>query len=187
VGVEVASLGVQVHGGMGYVEETGAAQFYRDARIAPIYEGTNGIQALDLTGRKLDQTGGHAMLSLAAEMLATAEALGEDPGLQPVGARLAEGVGALEHATKWLLENRGVESLAGATMYLKLAGDVIGGWMLGRQAMIAAGGAEPWLAARAPLARFYASQVLTGAPALAAAVMAGAEDLAAVSAEGLAG
>jgi alkylation response protein AidB-like acyl-CoA dehydrogenase len=187
VGVEVASLGVQVHGGMGYVEETGAAQFYRDARIAPIYEGTNGIQALDLTGRKLDQTGGHAMLSLAAEMLATAEALGEDPGLQPVGARLAEGVGALEHATKWLLENRGVESLAGATMYLKLAGDVIGGWMLGRQAMIAAGRAEPWLAAKAPLARFYASQVLAGAPALAAAVMAGAEDLAAVSAEGLGG
>jgi alkylation response protein AidB-like acyl-CoA dehydrogenase len=187
VGVEVASLGVQVHGGMGYVEETGAAQFYRDARIAPIYEGTNGIQALDLAGRKLDQTNGHAMLALSAEMLATAEALGEDPALQPVGARLAEGVGALEHATKWLLENRGVESLAGATMYLKLAGDVIGGWMLGRQAMIAAGGAEPWLAARAPLARFYASQVLTGAPALAAAVMAGAEDLAAVSAEGLRG
>jgi hypothetical protein len=186
-GVEVASLGVQVHGGMGYIEETGAAQLLRDARIAPIYEGTNGIQAVDLAGRKLDLTRGEAVRSLAAEMLATAEALTENPELQPVGARLAEGVAALEHATAWLLDHRGPDSLAGATPYLKLAGDVIGGWMLGREALLAAGSPEPWLAAKAPLARLYASQVLAQAPGVAAGVMAGGADLEGVSAEALAG
>jgi alkylation response protein AidB-like acyl-CoA dehydrogenase len=185
VGVEVASLGVQVHGGTGFIEETGAAQFYRDARIAPIYEGTNGVQALDLAGRKLDQTRGEAMRALAADIAATAGTMSRDAALQPAGARLAEGVAALERATDWLVANRGPDSLAGASAYLTLAGDVIGGWLLGRQALIAADGAEAWQAARAPLARFYASQVLSGAPGLAAAVMAGAGDLAAVGAEGL--
>jgi alkylation response protein AidB-like acyl-CoA dehydrogenase len=187
VGVEVASLGVQVHGGMGYIEETGAAQYLRDARIAPIYEGTNGIQAIDLAGRKLDLTRGEALRALAAEMRATAEALTENPDLQPAGSRLAEGVAALEQATDWLLAHRGPDSLAGATPYLKLAGDVIGGWMLGREALLSGGGAEPWLAAKGPLARLYASQVLAQAPGLAAGVMAGGGDLEAVSAEALAG
>jgi len=187
VGVEVASLGVQVHGGMGYIEETGAAQHYRDARIAPIYEGTNGIQAIDLVGRKLDLTGGDAMHALAADMRVTAEVLMRDDALQRAGATLAEGIDALEQATTWLLEHRGADSLAGATPYLKLAGDVVGGWVLGRQALLAVGGEEPWLQAKAPLARFYAAQVLSQAPGLAEAVMAGGADLEAVGAEGLGG
>jgi alkylation response protein AidB-like acyl-CoA dehydrogenase len=185
VGVEVASLGVQVHGGMGYIEETGAAQHYRDARIAPIYEGTNGIQAIDLVGRKLDLTRGEAMRVLTAEMALTAGALSERPELQPAGAHLAEGVAALQRATDWLLDHRGADILAGATPYLKLCGDVIGGWVLGREALMAAGASEPWLAAKAPLARLYGSQVLAGAAGLAAGVMAGAADLEAVAAEAL--
>jgi alkylation response protein AidB-like acyl-CoA dehydrogenase len=187
VGVEVASLGVQVHGGTGYIEETGAAQHLRDARIAPIYEGTNGIQAMDLVGRKLDQTRGEAVRGLMAEIAATAETLSEDPALQPAGARLADGVRALEQATDWLLDHRGADSLAGATAYLTLAGDVVGGWMLGRQAMVAAAaGDDPWRRSKAPHARDYAAQVLTRAHGLAAAVMAGGEDLEVLDSEGLA-
>jgi hypothetical protein len=187
VGVEVASLGVQVHGGMGYVEETGAAQILRDARIAPIYEGTNGVQALDLAGRKLDQSGGEAMRSLVADVLATARAMSGAPGLAPAAAHLADAARTLEDATAWLLAHRGVDSLAGASAYLTLAGDIVGGWMLGRQALLAASGDEPWLRAKAPLARFYGSQVLSRAPALAAAVKAGAGDLELLDAESLGG
>ena len=186
VGVEVASLGVQVHGGMGFIEETGAAQHYRDARIAPIYEGTNGIQALDLAGRKLRGDGGEAMRGLVADMQLTAGQLTGE-ALAPVGARLAEGAAALLAATDWMLANGGDDALAAAATYLKLAGDVAGGWILGREALAAAGSDDPWLQARAPLARLYASQVLTQAPGLAQAVMAGAADLAATTPESLAG
>ncbi len=98
LGVEVASQGLQVHGGMGFIEETGAAQHYRDARIAPIYEGTNGIQAMDLAGRKLRLNGGETLRGLCAEMALTAEVLSQAPGLAPVGRRLAAGVAALERA-----------------------------------------------------------------------------------------
>ncbi|MDP2214334.1 acyl-CoA dehydrogenase [Phenylobacterium sp.] len=187
VGVEVASLGVQVHGGMGFIEETGAAQHYRDARIGPIYEGTNGIQALDLAGRKLSMGEGSVMDALCAEMAMTAEALTERADLTEAGRRLAQGVAALEAATDWLLKNRGTPSAAGATPYLKLAGDVIGGFVLARQALAAAGSDDPWMQARLPLLRLYAGQVLAGAPGLVAAVTQGAEDLEAVSAAALAG
>jgi len=187
MGVEVASLGVQVHGGMGFIEETGAAQHYRDARIAPIYEGTNGIQAIDLVGRKLSKADGEVMRAFAAEIATTAEALSESPDLQPVGRRLAQGVEALDRATDWLLAHRGTESLAAATPYLKLAGDVAGGWILGRQALAAAGGADPWLRSKAALARLYASQILAQAPGLAEGLMEGAADLEATSAAALAG
>src|SRR5690242_1736784 len=124
MGVEVASLGVQVHGGMGYVEETGAAQHYRDARIAPIYEGTNGIQAVDLVGRKLGQDGGAAMHALVADITADARRLQAADGLGRVGQRLAAGAQALARATDWLVGHRGADSLAAATPYLQLAGDV---------------------------------------------------------------
>ncbi len=107
VGVEVASLGVQVHGGMGFIEETGAAQHYRDARIAPIYEGTNGIQAIDLVGRKVRMADGGVMRGLCAEMALTADLLTETAALAPVGKRLAAGVAALERATDWILANGG--------------------------------------------------------------------------------
>jgi alkylation response protein AidB-like acyl-CoA dehydrogenase len=185
VGVDVASLGLQVHGGMGFIEETGAAQHYRDARIAPIYEGTNGIQAIDLVGRKVPMAGGAVIQELAAEMLATAEALGETPALQPVGRRLAEAIAALGRATDWVHAHPGPDALAGATPYLRLAGDVVGGWMLGRQALAAAGSDAPWLKAKGALARLYAEQVLALAPGLADSVVAGGGDLEATPAEAL--
>jgi hypothetical protein len=184
---EVTSLGVQVHGGMGFIEETGAAQHYRDARIAPIYEGTNGIQAIDLSGRKLKMTNGAVMRELVAEILTTAEALTESPELAPVGRRLAAGAAALQAATDWQLAHQGPDSLVSATPYLKLAGDVIGGWVLGRQALAAAGSDAPWLKAKATLARLYASQVLAQAPGLADGIMESLPELAAIAPEALAG
>jgi len=186
VGVEVASLGVQVHGGMGFIEETGAAQHYRDARIAPIYEGTNGIQAIDLVGRKVAMADGAVMRGLCGELALTAESLTEVPELASVGRRLAVGVAALERATDWLLANRGAPSLAAATPYLKLAGDVIGGWFLARQALNAAGADAPWLKAKASLARLFASQVLSLAPGIAEGLTDGAADLEATPPESLA-
>jgi len=187
VGVEVASLGVQVHGGMGFIEETGAAQHYRDARIAPIYEGTNGIQANDLVGRKLAMAGGEVMRELCAEMLLSAQAMTETPELAVVGQRLARGVAALERATDWALAHGGPDALSAAGPYLKVAGDVIGGWMLGRQALVASSGDKPWLRGRAALARLYSGQVLSLAPGLAEGLMDGAADLEALAAEDLAG
>jgi alkylation response protein AidB-like acyl-CoA dehydrogenase len=185
VGVEVASLGVQVHGGMGFIEETGAAQHYRDARIAPIYEGTNGIQAIDLVGRKIAMADGAVMRSLCAELALTAESLAELPELASVGRRLATGVAALERATDWLLANRGAPSLAAATPYLRLAGDVIGGAMLGRQALAAAGSDDPWMKSKAALARVFAGQVLAQASGLADGLMDGPDDLEATPAVAL--
>ena len=185
VGVEVASMGIQVHGGMGYIEETGAAQHYRDARIAPIYEGTNGIQAIDLVGRKIRMAKGAVMGNLCTEMALGAELLSKTPELEVVGRRLSAGVAALQRATDWLLVNPGTSSLSGATPYLKLCGDVIGGWMLGRQALAAAGSNDPWLMGKAALARVFATQVLSGAPGLADSVTAGGVDLEATPAHAL--
>ena len=174
VGVEVASLGVQVHGGMGFIEETGAAQYYRDARIAPIYEGTNGIQAMDLAGRKLAMEGGEAVRELIAEMAAIAAQLKTADGLSGVGERLSAGVAAVEQASAWLTAKAGSpDALAGAGAYLKLFGDVLGGAMLARGAL-----ADP---ARQPLARVYAEQVLATAGGQAVAVTAGAADLTAAA------
>jgi len=187
IGVEVASMGVQVHGGMGFIEETGAAQHYRDARIAPIYEGTNGIQANDLVGRKIGMAQGAVMAELCAEMLLTAETLTETPELALVGKRLAQGVSALEHATQWVLAHGGPSALTAAGPYLKLAGDVIGGWMLGRQALAAGGSDDPWLQGKAALARLYSGQVLVLAPGVAEGLTDGAADIEATSAAALAG
>ncbi|KRB52036.1 acyl-CoA dehydrogenase [Phenylobacterium sp. Root700] len=185
IGVEVASMGLQIHGGMGFIEETGAAQHYRDARIAPIYEGTNGIQAIDLVGRKVPMEGGGVMDALCAEMHATVAELKGSAALASVGARLEVAVAALERATDWVLNNKGPNALAGATAYLKLAGDVIGGWMLARQALATAQGADDWSKSKSALARIYASQVLAQASGLADGVVEGAADLEAVGAEAL--
>ena len=185
IGVEVASMGVQVHGGMGFIEETGAAQHYRDARIAPIYEGTNGIQAIDLVGRKVPMENGGVMDALCADMHATVSDLSSVPGLDGVAARLDAGVAALERATDWVLNNKGPEALAAATPYLKLAGDVIGGWILARQALAVANAADDWSKSKAALARVYAGQVLAQAPGLADGVMDGAGDLEMVGAGAL--
>ena len=183
VGVEVASRGVQVHGGMGFIEETGAAQHYRDARIAPIYEGTNGVQAMDLVGRKLAMGEGQAIRELAEDVYETAAALAGPLG--DLATPLREGMAAVEAGAAWLLERRGTpDALAGATPFLTLVGDVAGGWLLARAAIRAdAGGDDPWLQAKAPLARFYADQVLKVAPARLASVTGGAGVLAALTPE----
>ena len=172
VGVEVASVGVQVHGGMGFIEETGAAQFYRDARIAPIYEGTNGVQAVDLVGRKLVMAEGEAVRELIAEMRGIADSVGEG-----MGVVLSAGIDAVERASSGLAKAGGTYALAGATTYLKLFGDVLGGALLCKGALIAAAEDPAWAADRAALARFYVEQVLIGAPALADAALAGDEAL----------
>jgi alkylation response protein AidB-like acyl-CoA dehydrogenase len=163
VGVEVASLGVQVHGGAGYIEETGAAQYYRDARIAPIYEGTNGIQAMDLAGRKLGLENGKGMRDLLIEMRST------DIADKQIAKPLHAAIAACERATDWMIANRGnAEALGAATVYLKLMGDVIGGWMLAKDADDDG---------RTALARFYVTQLLPQAPGLADAIEAGTKDL----------
>jgi len=163
VGVEVASLALQLHGGMGYVEETGAAQHYRDARIAPIYEGTNAIQAIDLVGRKLGLESGGAAFALLDEISAAAATQGN--------AALSAAADSARATTYWLIEKKGTaDALAGATPYLELMGDVVGGWLLAKAAVLDSG--------RAPHARLFASQVLSKASGLALAVMAGASDLA---------
>jgi acyl-CoA dehydrogenase len=160
VGVEVASLGVQVHGGMGFIEETGAAQFYRDARIAPIYEGTNGIQAIDLVTRKLPLDGGAVVEDYLGELRRIIEAVNatNDPGFGWSGLRLGEAVDSLTRATRWMLANmdKGLdEALAGATPYLRLFSIAAGGCLLAKQALAALrlnADAGP----RVALARFFA-------------------------------
>ncbi len=187
MGVEVASQGLQVHGGMGFIEETGAAQHYRDARIAPIYEGANGIQAIDLVGRKLRLNGGATMKALCDEMAATAQALAGSPGLARVGERLLEATAALDRATDQVLAADSAGALCVATPYLRLAGDVIGGWVLGRQALAASGSEDPWLVAKGSVARLYASQVLALAPGIAEGLFEGGDDLQTTPATALAG
>jgi alkylation response protein AidB-like acyl-CoA dehydrogenase len=186
--VEVVSMGLQIHGGMGFIEETGAAQYYRDARILPIYEGTNGIQGIDLMGRKLAIGKGQAVRELVSDIVTTAAALksADDAWLHTIGARLEAGLAAVQSATGWLIERRGhaqPDALAGATPYLKLLGDVVGGWMLAKGAMAASekmaageGPADYWRT-KIGLARIFSEQVLAGAPALAGAVSQGAIDL----------
>jgi len=186
--VEVASACLQIQGGMGFIEETGAAQYYRDARILPIYEGTNGIQAIDLMGRKLALGKGKAVRELVSDIVPTASELksADDGWLHSIGAHLESGLAAVQAASGWLIERRGhaqPDALAGATPYLKLVGDVVGGWMLGKQAlaaskMIAAGeGDQAYYKTRIGLARVFAHQVLAQAPGLAQAVTQGSVDL----------
>jgi alkylation response protein AidB-like acyl-CoA dehydrogenase len=188
MGVEVTSLAVQVHGGMGYVEETGVAQHFRDARITPIYEGTNGIQAMDLVGRKLPIRLGGAMQDLLGEV-AGLDADLTAPELAPLQAPLADGVAALREATDWLLANglaNPVDALAGATPYLRLFGIVAGGWLLARSAvaaceLLAGGEGDPaFLRDKLATARFYATQLLPAARGLVPAVTAGSADLFAI-------
>ncbi len=187
LGVEMASLGLQVHGGMGFVEETGAAQHYRDSRIAPIYEGTNGIQAVDLVLRKLPIGGGEAVRSYLADLdgiHAEVEAAG--PELDAIARELGEGIELLRNATEWLLAGDDPnDRLAAATPYLRLFGIVAGGAYLGRMAAAALGGAaeDSFLAAKVATARFYAEQLLPQAFGLVPAATSHADVLFAVSPE----
>jgi butyryl-CoA dehydrogenase len=192
-GCEVASLGVQVHGGMGFIEETGAAQHMRDARILPIYDGTNGIQAIDLVARKLPLEGGGAMRRLIGEMQETAQALGAsgDAALQALGRALGGGVKAMADASLWLggkLMSAPNDALAGATPYLRLAGLVVGGWLLGKEGLAVVERGAPDAAGRDKLdtIRFYATNLMPQAAALAAAATSGVDTLGAEPAEALA-
>jgi 3-(methylsulfanyl)propanoyl-CoA dehydrogenase len=184
IGNEVASLGVQVHGGMGYIEETGAAQLMRDVRIAAIYEGTNGIQAIDLVQRKLALSGGEAMRDELADMQSILAAL-ETINAEEFGAmamRLGEAVMSLQRATDFMRANREMrpdDVLAGATPYLRLFGYARGGTALARGALAAhrlmgTGDRDPSLAARIAWARFFAENIATGAGGLERNIMDGA-------------
>jgi alkylation response protein AidB-like acyl-CoA dehydrogenase len=177
MGVEIASTGIQVHGGMGYVEETGAAQYWRDARIAPIYEGTNGIQANDLVGRKLGRDGGEAARELFAEIAATVAELAAAPALLPLRERLGDGLRAAEQATGYLVAADPAAAAAGSAPYLSLFGLVTGGWLVVRlaQAALTRGGGEAaFAAAQIATARFYGEHYLARAPALLPAIRDGA-------------
>jgi 3-(methylthio)propanoyl-CoA dehydrogenase len=169
IGCEVASIGIQVHGGMGFVEETGAAQHYRDARIAPIYEGTNGIQAADLVGRKLGMAGGAGVRSLIADIGAGA---GDSEALE----HLATTLSAL---TDWLERASLPDRLAGSYPYLTMLSVATCGWLMQIQARAAAGlaakgdGDIDFLTAKQATARFYCDQIVPAALGLSAAVRAG--------------
>ncbi len=219
VGVEMTSLGLQIHGGMGYVEETGAAQHWRDSRIAPIYEGTNGIQAADLAFRKLPLDGGAAMARLIGHIGETAAELAasEDARLRAIAAALSDGAEAFANAATWLGTQLAVapnDVAAGSTPFLRLAGVVVGGWLLARSAQVSAsllaeqdlgaditgnaagggsagpagsaGSAGPqFLADKIATAHFYATQILPTAAGLVPAVTGGAGPFYAIPAERL--
>ena len=174
LGVEIASTGVQVHGGAGYIEETGAAQYLRDARIAPIYEGTNGIQANDLVGRKLGRDRGEAARELLAEMRSTLPALSGLPALAPVAAVLGDGLDALDRATDYLVTTEPALAAAGSAPYLALFGTVAGGWLMARLALAAQDGAPAFAAAKLATAHFYAEHYLPRAPAYLPAIFGAA-------------
>ena len=187
LGVELTSLALQVHGGMGYVEETGVAQHYRDARISPIYEGTNGIQAIDLVGRKLPMRGGGVVHDHLARIASLDDELAR-AGDELAGSRaaLADGLAALREATDWLLERGAADpndALAGATPYLRMYGLVTGGWLHLRAALAARavadrdGDPDGFYAARVASARFFCEQMLPEARGLLPAVTAGASPL----------
>ncbi|PKO38583.1 MAG: acyl-CoA dehydrogenase [Betaproteobacteria bacterium HGW-Betaproteobacteria-4] len=178
--IDIASLGVQVHGGMGYIEETGAAQHLRDARITAIYEGTTAIQANDLIGRKIAREKAATILVVIADIRAATAQL--DGDLAAIGARQNAAVDALEKAVSWIVANYSSDPKAvhaGAVPFLHLFGIVAGGWQLGRAAVIArnklsAGETDPFWAAKLATTRFYADHFLTQAAGLAESVLAGA-------------
>ena len=178
--IQIASTGVQVHGGMGFIEETGAAQHLRDARITAIYEGTTGIQANDLIGRKIAREKGATIKTVIADMRGVAAQL--DGDLAPIGQRLTAGIDALEAAVDWIVATYGADvraALAGAVPFLHLFGIVAGGWQMGRAALIArerkaAGDSDPFWPAKLATARFFADHSLVQAPALSSSITNGA-------------
>jgi acyl-CoA dehydrogenase len=179
IGCEVASMGVQIHGGMGFVEETGAAQYYRDARILPIYEGTNGIQAIDLVTRKLPLDGGKVMQAYLVELQKTADEVraSNRPEFGRMGERLGTAVKALAEASMWMgahLAKNPDAALAGATPYLRLFGLAAGGTYLARGALLAAREGQTG-SHHVALARFFAENLATAADGLKETVVGGAE------------
>ena len=191
---EVASLGIQVHGGMGFIEETGAAQHYRDARITQIYEGTNGIQAIDLITRKVPLSGGATVHGYIEDLRHTIEAVraANDPAFGPTAERLAEATDSLAHATEWVLATLPAKpdaALAGATTYLRLFASAAGGCMLAAEALAAArqgddksGDSGADKSGRIAIARFFAENLAAQAPALARIVTESADSVLAADA-----
>ena len=196
VGMEVTSAAVQVFGGMGYIEEAGVSQHFRDMRIAPIYEGTNGIQAMDLVGRKLAMRMGGVVTDHMDRIRATVAELAEaGDEFDSMRAELSASVETLSEVTNWIMTNGladPVEALSGATPYLRIFGIVTGGWLLARQALAAqaelnAGSEDKgYLSAKITTARYYAEQHLPQAAGLVPMVQAGSKVLYEVDAETLA-
>ncbi len=191
MGIEVATLGIQVHGGMGFIEETGAAQHLRDARITTIYEGTTGIQANDLVGRKMGREEGRTALALIVEMekLLPTLAASSDANLKSIGDSLAAAVGKLRETVQWVSKtfpSNPAAVAAGSVYVLKLMGITLGGWMLARSAEIASrqlgkGEGDPaFLKSKILTARFFADHVMSQAASLATAITRGSESVLAV-------
>ncbi|WP_445490069.1 acyl-CoA dehydrogenase [Rhodopseudomonas sp. RCAM05734] len=183
IGNEVTSLGVQIHGGMGFIEETGAAQHYRDARITAIYEGTNGIQSIDLVTRKLAAHGGAAVWTLLEELSGVVSRVeaSNDPAFGTTGTKLRDALGALERTSRWLLAQPASapnDALAGATPYLRLFGSTLGGCMLANEALAARDGGSAGDPARyVTLARFFAENIAVQAGALERTVIDSADSV----------
>jgi alkylation response protein AidB-like acyl-CoA dehydrogenase len=191
LGVEITSTMIQVYGGMGYVEETGVAQHFRDARIAPIYEGTNGIQAMDLVGRKLPFDGGAFVKGVLADMREQAAGL-TDAAYGRFGPELERALDALTEATDWIFANREdfAASYGGATPYLRMFATVMAGSLLAKgaaaaQAAVDGGDTDPYYTDKLAVARFYGANVLPQVHGLLASVTAGADDLYAIDADRL--
>ena len=192
LGVELSSIAIQVYGGMGYVEETGVAQYLRDARIAPIYEGTNGIQALDLIFRKLPLDSGQAMQRLLGDVNGVIEEMSQAGDvLSSMSEKLKVEVDKLSEVTLWLgskmLEGELVDASAGASPYIKMFGQVLGGYYMGKAALLATKKyeetGEEYYAEKITLSKFYIEQLLPLASGYASAVTAGKEDLYNIKAE----
>jgi alkylation response protein AidB-like acyl-CoA dehydrogenase len=188
-GIEVASLGVQVHGGMGFIEETGAAQYLRDARITTIYEGTTGIQAMDLVGRKIAREGGATARAWIASLRRLDAELAA-AGLESLRRQLADGVQAVSDCVEFIVaEKNPLSTFAGAVPFLRLMGIVAGGWQMARAALaarkkLAAGsGDKSFLEAKLATARFYGDHVLVQAPGLRDTVVKGGAGVMALSEE----
>ena len=178
IGTEVASLGIQVHGGMGYIEETGAAQHYRDARIAAIYEGTNGIQAIDLVTRKVPLEGGKTVALYIDELRRTVKSVQSSnaPAFGETAARLGEAIDSLERATRWVLTQQSSDAaLAGATPYLRLFGNAAGGCMLAEEALASLRAGDG--VGRTVLARYFAENLAIQANGLERSVTEGADSI----------
>lgn len=192
LGNELTSLALQVQGGMGFIEETGAAQHVRDVRIAAIYEGTNGIQAADLVGRKLGIRGGASIVEFIASMRGIeAELAGAGAEFTSIGQELGRAFDSLEEATHWMLRTGGADpnaALSGSTPFLRMWGLCTSAWMLARAALAAAATQDSALAqSQLVLARFYAEQLLPASSALLGAATAGSRDLFALDAHQLTG
>ena len=184
--IDIASLGVQIHGGMGFIEETGAAQHLRDARITTIYEGTTGIQAADLIGRKIARDGAVAIRLVIEQMRAVQAELSreDDERLAAIEARLREGIDAVEQAVGFIVDSYGRDARkpsVGAVPFMELLGIVAGGWQMARAALVShrglreGAGDSAFLRAKLETASFYADHVLARAAGLAHTVVHGAD------------